>query len=41
MKIRIIDLININQKSKIYSSVKDEYDIMITKLEKENNYTIF
>ena len=35
---KIIDLININEKNKIYSSIKDKYDIMIIKLEKENNY---
>ena len=30
---KIIDFININENSNIYSSIRDEYDIMIIKLE--------
>ena len=31
------DFININEKTKIYSSIRDEYDIMIIKLQEEKN----
>jgi hypothetical protein len=31
------DTININENSKIYSSIRDKYDIMIIKLKDENN----
>ena len=34
---KIIDFININEKCKIYSSIRDNYDIMIIKLEKEKD----
>ena len=33
----IYDTININENSKIYSSIRDKYDIMIIKLKDENN----
>ena len=33
----ITDTINLNENMKIYSSVKNEYDLMIIKLEKEND----
>ena len=33
-----IDFININEKTKIYSSIRDEYDIMIIKLQEKNIY---
>ena len=32
------DTININENSKIYSSIRDKYDIMIIKLKDENKY---
>ena len=34
---KIYDIININENSKIYSSIKDRYDIMIIKLEEEKD----
>ena len=34
---KILDTININENNKIYSSIRDEYDIMIIKLDKEKD----